>query len=280
MIDVNKIYEMREQGKTNKEIAKELNVCVDTIYKNVRKNKQTVETSEVKYKSPNTKISKLDEEYNILFEHRKEVIQMYKEGTWKVNIAKYFNVSEEAVFEFFNYRTKFEPEQMKEMREMLKDGKSIEYVAMCFETKPQIISNIFKSVYIPETKAEVIDKTKDDFKCVEMFADYIRWIEYEYGMCQQNLVEVSKRITDLMHKIEFEDYEKKDAMTLIENLKDLRNQRREYKDFMELVEPLIDYMNEGDNGTIIKNIANLALEINNKAKVMKNRIYSYRRGEV
>lgn len=279
LIENNRLSEfvqMVSDGATYAELSKHYNTSSVTIWKTIKKIKETKQSKEVEQ----PKEEKPQSAYQILYANRKRVVELKKQGYYNVDIAKIFGVEDKDVFDFFDKRVKLTPTQYRDIKIAYNRGKSVEALAQQYGVAVETVERIVKKViasedYSPEVKQE----TLDDVDCIPKFWQFIHNLETKIDMATKEVNRCNDTIRDIMHKIEIEDYDEKEILEELKKVKQYKQERRESKDFLELVEPFVEFLKDEDNAKMVKTLANIAGRINNKAKQMNNRIYFIRAAE-
>ena len=219
--------------------------------------------------------------YDILYENRKQVVEWRKQGVYNVEIARRMGVTDRDVFEFFDKRTKLTPKQIKDIKVSFTNGKSVEAIAQQYNTHPETIKKICKATVVAEE--ETLNEGQEDIfvdlNCIKEFQQFLKQVEYKINWTTEEYNKVDKEISDIMHKIELENYSDADGMGMLAKIKELRQHRRECKDYLTLIQPLQNFLTEQKNADTLKMLTNIAGNINNKAKASQNRIYYLRTKE-
>ena len=296
LVEQNKLSEFIQKlndGATYAELAKSYDTSIVTICNTMKRIKeQTPQSMELKVNNDmddepvvvidTTKNNKKEEKplqtpYQILYANRKRVVELRKQGYYNVDIAKIFGVEDKDVFDFFDKRVKLTPEQYRDIKISYNRGKSIESLAQQYGVAVETIERMLKVVVASDTNTPNINENiATDLDCIPKFWQFIHNLDTKIAMATEEMNKCNGAIQDLMHKIEIEDCDDKESLEMVKKIKELRNQRRESKDFLELVEPFVEFLKDEDKAKTIKELANIAGRINNKAKQMNNRVYFMR----
>ena len=282
LIQENKLQEFIQKandGMSYRKLAEEFDTSKSTIQTTLMKLKeekpQTKETPVEEKKEP-TKSA-----YDILYENRRQVVEWRKQGVYNVEIAKRMGVSDKDVFDFFDKRTKLTPKQISDIKKTYTNGKTIEAIAHQYNTHPETIKKICRAVVVAEEKTlnEGQEDIFVDLNCIKEFQQFLKQVEYKINWTTEEHNKVDKEISDIMHKIELENYSDEDGMEMLAKIKELRQHRRECKEYLTLIQPLQNFLTEQKNTDTLKMLTNIAGNINNKAKASQNRIYYLRTKE-
>lgn len=216
-----------------------------------------------------------------LYDNRKKLIQMRRDGQTMVEIANNFGVTDFDINEFLKKRTKFSTAEIRTIKQKSESGESDEELATLFNCNIKTIQNIVGRVIYkpstPETEVSIIDSANIDL--IKKFGQFINDLQFKQKMSQADLDKQNSEIQDFLHQIEFNDYENDECLEIVNKIKELRMERRENKLFIELIQPLADFMVDEANARTIRTFLNILGRINNKAKEMGNRIYC-KKGEI
>lgn len=278
------IIQMRYDNKTYQQIADAFGISTSTVIKIINK-VETSKPNEPKENNTNiieeTPVDKCDVQeesaYDKLYKNRKYVVSLKKQGFLKAEIAKMMGVSDQDVFDFFDKNIKLTPTQIRELKTKYEQGADIKTLADSVGANEESLKRLLKVTSINKYEnTEVIKENQIDTDCIMEFSKYINAVEYKYKNMVTDEEKVQKEMQDILHKIEFNDYEEDRAVELINEVKELRGKRREIKDFLTLTKPLIDFLNTNDNARILKAFASIAGQIHNQAISKENRIYTSR----
>ena len=286
LIETNKLSEfiqMANDGYTQRQISEHFKVAQSTINLTLSRIKE--KPQEKKHEEPereNTEPPKPTKSaYDILYENRRQVVEWRKQGVYNVEIAKRMGVSDKDVFDFFDKRTKLTPKQIADIKKSYTNGKTIEAISQQYNTHPETIKKICRAVVVAEE--ETLNEGQEDIfvdlNCIKEFQQFLKQVEYKISWTTEEHNKVDKEISDIMHKIELENYSDKDGMEMLAKIKELRQHRRECKDYLTLIQPLQNFLTEQKNADTLKMLTNIAGNINNKAKASQNRIYYLRTKE-
>ena len=276
LIEQNRLAEflqMVQDGKSQTQIAQVFGVTQPMVCKALQKIKEQqtnkVETP-VATKTP----------YEILYENRKEVVKLKKEGKYNVEIAQIMGVTDKDVFDFFEKRVKLTPKQVKQIKLAVEDGKSLESIAQMYGTSTETIKGICKATIVStQETTEVQEETIAELDCIAKFWQFLHQVETKSTISAADESKYDKEIQDLLHKIEMEDCTEEESLKIIKRIKELRQERRTCKDYLSLVAPILEFLKDESNAKCLKTLANIAGRVNNKAKQMQNRIYFMRTRE-
>ena len=277
LIEENRLAEflqMVQDGKSQTQIADAFGVAQPMVCKALQKIKaQTTQGGVEEIKQTETPKTP----YEILYERRKEVVRLKREGKYNVEIAQIMGVSDKDVFDFFKKRVKLTPKQVKEIKLAFNNGKSLESIAQMYGTSIETIKGICKVTLVStETSTEIPDEVIIDLDCIAKFWQFIHQIESKSEISAQDESKIDKEIQDLLHKIEIEECSEEESLKIIKRIKELRQERRDCKDYLTLVAPLIEFLKDESNAKCLKTLANIAGRVNNKAKQLGNRVYFLR----
>ena len=282
LIQENKLQEFIQKandGMTYRKLAEEFDTSKSTIQTTLMKLKEQapqIEETPAEEKKEPTKSA-----YDILYENRRQVVEWRKQGVYNVEIAKRMGVSDKDVFDFFDKRTKLTPKQIADIKKSYTNGKTIETISQQYNTHPETIKKICRAVVVAEE--ETLNEGQEDIfvdlNCIKEFQQFLKQVEYKINWTTEEHNKVDKEISDIMHKIELENYSDEDGMEMLAKIKELRQHRRECKDYLTLIQPLQNFLTEQKNADTLKMLTNIAGNINNKAKASQNRIYYLRTKE-
>lgn len=265
--------QMVQDGESQQSIADFFGVAQPMVCRALKKIKEQQNTEE-------QPISPAKTPYEILYENRKEVVRLKREGKYNVEIAQIMGVSDKDVFDFFEKRVKLTPKQVKEIKLAVDEGKSLESIAQIYGTSTETIKGICKSTIVStQETTEVQDETIADLDCIAKFWQFLHQVETKSTISAADESKIDKEIQDLLHKIEMEDCTEEESLRIIERIKELRQERRTCKDYLSLVAPILEFLKDDTNAKCLKTLANIAGRVNNKAKQMQNRIYFMRTRE-
>lgn len=276
LIEQNRLAEflqMVQDGKSQTQIAQVFGVTQPMVCKALQKIKEQqtnkVETP-IATKTP----------YEILYENRKEVVRLKREGKYNVEIAQIMGVTDKDVFDFFEKRVRLTPRQVKQIKLAFDEGKSIESIAQIYGTSVETIKGICKvTIVAKQENTEVQEETIADLDCIAKFWQFLHQVETKSTISAADESKYDKEIQDLLHKIEMEDCTEEESLRIIKRIKELRQERRTCKDYLSLVTPILEFLKDESNTKCLKTLANIAGRVNNKAKQMGNRIYFMRTRE-
>lgn len=95
---------------------------------------------------------------------------------------------------------------------------------------------------------------------------------------RKDLSETDKKIQDLLHEAEFSELSRKEKLTLLKNISDVRKNRRLLKNKIEMLEPCQKFVN--DNFKTIKAMKTLVEKINNINCLQQSREYTVKSEEM
>lgn len=236
------IIQMRYDNKTYQQIAEAFGISTSTVIKIINK-VETSKPDEPKENNTNaieeTPVDKCDVQeesaYDKLYKNRKYVVSLKKQGFLKAEIAKMMGVSDQDVFDFFDKNIKLTPVQIRELKTKYEQGTDIKTLADSVGANEESLKRLLKVTSINKYEnTEVIKENQIDTDCIMEFSKYINAVEYKYKNMVADEEKVQKEMQDILHKIEFNDYEEDRAVELINEVKELRGKRREIKDFLTL----------------------------------------------
>lgn len=228
---------------------------------------------------------------DILYENRKEVTRMKKEGYINYTIAQHFGVKEEDVIEFLSKRRKISPEDKRDILYRYSQGEDINHIANIYSINSKTVETLLNnSGKVITTSSQVMSKIaknkEDEFKnetfdpsVIKNFINFINTVQYKYDYCLESMEKFNNVRNDIYHKLELDDIDTEEQLKLLEKIKETSVERREMKDFVEIVEPLIKFMNVPENKKSIATLANISGMISNKVKSMNTRVYFLREEE-
>lgn len=269
--ELSKFIQMRQDGKSQKEIADAFNTSQPIVSQTLKKiqNQNNEEDIDKTENNPTP--------YEILYERRKEVVRLKREGKYNVEIAQIMGVSDKDVFDFFEKRVKLTPKQVKEIKIAYENGQAIDIIASNYGTSPQTIMGICKGAIVSkENNNEIPSEVVIELDCISKFYQFVNQIQTKFDISAQNESKIDKEMSDLLHKIEISDCSEEESLRIIKRIKELRQERRDYKDYLSLVTPLTEFLKDENNAKVLKTLANIAGRVNNKAHQIGNRVYFLR----
>ena len=277
--ELSRFMQMRQDGKSQKEIAEAFNTTQPIVSQTLKRiQAESNKGIEIREDVEEPEITKTP--YQILYERRKEVVRLKREGKYNVEIAQIMGVSDKDVFDFFEKRVKLTPKQVKEIKIAYENGQAIDRIANNYGTSPQTIMGICKSTIVSTQEVtESQDEAITDLDCIAKFWQFLHQIETKSDISSQDESKIDKEIQDLLHKIEMEDCTEEESLRIIKRIKELRQERRTCKDYLSLVAPILEFLKDDANAKCLKTLVNIAGRVNNKAHQMQNRIYFMRTKE-
>ena len=260
------------------QLASKYDVGVATVYRNIDKINQ--EIAKQKEQAKVEEVKEVQTPYEKLYENRKYVVELKKQGLLNVEIAKIMGVSDQDVFDFFGKRVKLTPEQIREVKGLYDKGKSVDVIAQMYGANVETIKRICKVAVVKvDENTEVADDVMVDLDVIAKFHQWVHQIEIKASNINGEELKYERQQQDLLHRIEMEDHDDDEVLELARQIKEIRQKRRECKDFLQLVNPSIEFMNEEANAKPLRTLANLAGRVNNEAKKVGNRVYFLRTRE-
>lgn len=272
--------EYRAKGLSNTQIASKLGMSDGTLYAKLKQWK----AENAKHSENKSDNSINEKEYNILYENRHEVLKYLKvdKATFS-EIADKFNVTYNAVLDFVNKGRRFTTEEIRTMRNRLRNGDTEENIARDYETSPQIIAGIFKTTYTspdaPVSNNPALNKLLSITDEVKHVYSVIKSLFDEYKESSAKLTTLNKNIQDILHKIEFDEYSDDETSLIVSTLREYRIERRGVKDFISLFSPMADLQASVDVIFVLHRLQAALLEAKENAKRMDNRVYSLKGGD-
>ena len=272
--ELSTFLQLLNNGKSQKELADIYKTSQPVICQTIKKIKST-NTQQVE--PPQEEIKKTP--YEILYENRFQIVEWRKQGVYKAEIAKRMGVTDKDVFDFFDKRTRLTGKQIKEIKIAYSNGKSVEAIANQYNSPVETIKKICKATLVSTTNSEISEDIIVDLGCVSEFCKYLQQLQYKVKYTNEDETKIEHKIQDLLHKIEMDDCSDDEALDMVQQIKELRQQRRECKDFLNLVSPIIEFLEQEDNYKVLKDLANIAGRVNNNAYKLNDRIYFLRTKE-
>lgn len=278
-----KFLTMVQRGDKKEDIAKIFNTTRATVYKAIAKIKdqkeeqEKIKIIEIAKAQP---VVEVQTPYEKLYENRKYVVELKKQGLLNVEIAKIMGVSDQDVFDFFGKRVRLTPQQIREVKGLYDKGKSVDVIAQMYGANVETIKRICKVAVVKVNEnTEVADDVMVDLDVITKFYQWVHQIEIKASNINDEELKYERQQQDLLHRIEMEDHEDEEVLELARQIKEIRQKRRECKDFLQLVNPIIEFMKEETNAKPLRTLANLAGRVNNEAKKVGNRVYFLRTRE-
>lgn len=106
---------------------------------------------------------------------------------------------------------------------------------------------------------------------IGMFLSFLRDSELEIEAAKQNLAEAEMETQDILHAVEFGDYNGRKTASITKALQEVRLKRRSAKDILETYEPILRWSSEQKE--VIKSLERLLGEVRKSERRHQNRIY-------
>lgn len=278
----------RAKGLSNTQIASKLGMSDATLYGKLKqwRGEEHQDVSQSATKATPEQISQMkqiNDEYARLYDNRIDANSMLKFGMTKYDVARKYNVSVAAVDMFISKRKKFTPEQMHDMRTRLRNGDSIDAVAAHYDTTPQILSAIFKTNICPTQTTTECDTPVSRLVALaatlsSIYNDLLGAQEY-YDECSARVDTLNKCIQDVLHKIEFGEYNDNETAPIVQSLAEYRKERRELKNYISLFEPLRVILSDAHITVLLHDLSTTCDALQKRAKEMSTRVYKLKGGD-
>lgn len=244
--------------------------------KNTQIDKDSQENVEVAQQEPSAQ--------DILYDNRVEVIKMYKEHYLYSAIAKAFNVKENDVIEFLSKRKKLNSDDYRQMAYMYSCGKSAQEIADYFGVNVRSIEDYLDKHGILTTSTQVISKLKENAnneeidtavtpRIVKDFVNFIHTIRVRYNNAIDDLQLQDNIRNNIYHELEMQEQDEAEQLDMLNRIKKVSLTRRELKDFIEIIQPLIDFLDDPRNKSVVENLGNISARIMNTLTKNENRVY-------
>jgi len=108
---------------------------------------------------------------------------------------------------------------------------------------------------------------------LKMFLDFIDSAASEYTFCLESMKNEERLTQDLLHKLELDDLNYRERSKVATQLSLNRQKRRSFKDSVEELEPIVDFLNDPKNKSVLNALTQLLGEVRKVERYHSNRFY-------
>ncbi len=111
-------------------------------------------------------------------------------------------------------------------------------------------------------------------EAISAFLAFLRDAEQRYNMSIAVQDETNDQTQDILHAVEFGDYDTARTADLVQTLRDVRRRRRVAKDTVALCDPIVEWIHR--NKTVIKSLEQLLGDVRKIERDLDGRTYKQR----